>query len=248
MLLLEPPSTVTLYALGGFAPDVDVVTARFPVSAAQLTAKAAVAVPPGGTITVRDGPFATVQFRATPAGDFSQRDGRANPDRLRRASIYGERVAVGVEIRTRSRGAHREAARQRRTIDREGRGRRAARRDRDRLRRPAAHRAVRRHVGESDRVVAGREPAVGGARTVRRDGAARARAPVYGHGVATGLVIARGGGVHREVARRRRRCRDFESIAGRGGKLARAGREPVAGARPIDAQVRERGDPTRRRD
>src|SRR5207244_12420907 len=67
MLLLEPPSTVTLYALGGIAPDVDVVTARSPVSAAQLTAKAAVAVPPGGTITVRDGPFATVQFPATPA-------------------------------------------------------------------------------------------------------------------------------------------------------------------------------------
>ena len=58
---------MTLYALGGFAPDVDVVTARSPVSAAQLTAKAAVAVPPGGTITVRDGPFATVQFPATPA-------------------------------------------------------------------------------------------------------------------------------------------------------------------------------------
>ena len=66
MLLLEPPSTVTLYALGGIAPDVDVFTARSPVSAAQLTAKAAVAVPPGGTVTLSDAPPLTVQLAATP--------------------------------------------------------------------------------------------------------------------------------------------------------------------------------------
>src|SRR5881394_751511 len=113
MLLLEPPSTVTLYALGGFAPDVAVVTARSPVSAAQLTAKAAVAVPPGGTITVRD---ARQHHRATPARDSSQRDGRVDPDRLRLVAIHGERVAIGILTLPRRTRGHREAARQRRTI------------------------------------------------------------------------------------------------------------------------------------
>jgi hypothetical protein len=43
-----------------------VVTVRLPVGATQLTAKAAVTVPPAGTVTVREVPPVTVQLLGTP--------------------------------------------------------------------------------------------------------------------------------------------------------------------------------------
>src|SRR5436305_1182423 len=65
MLLLWAPSTVTVWLLGAFGPDVDVVTVRLPVSAVQVMVKGADTAPPAVTVTVRDGPFVTVQFDAT---------------------------------------------------------------------------------------------------------------------------------------------------------------------------------------
>ena len=48
-------------------PDVLVVTVTLPVSWVQVMENAASTEPPSGTVTVCDGPFATVQFPATPA-------------------------------------------------------------------------------------------------------------------------------------------------------------------------------------
>ncbi len=44
----------------------ELLTVRVPLVAAQLTEKLVVAVPPDGTLTVRDVPPLTVQFPATP--------------------------------------------------------------------------------------------------------------------------------------------------------------------------------------
>src|SRR5438067_2389557 len=49
-----------------FEPLVLVVTVRLPVGAVQLTENDVDAVPPAGTLTVRDGPPLTEQLLATP--------------------------------------------------------------------------------------------------------------------------------------------------------------------------------------
>jgi hypothetical protein len=59
------PSTVTVYPLGTLEPDVLVVTVRLPGGVVQLTEYPTVAVPPEGTVTVREVPPLTVQFEAT---------------------------------------------------------------------------------------------------------------------------------------------------------------------------------------
>jgi hypothetical protein len=61
-----PPSMANVYPVGGFEPVVLVVTVRLPVVAEQVTEKAAVAVPPAGTVTVWDVPPLTVQLLGTP--------------------------------------------------------------------------------------------------------------------------------------------------------------------------------------
>src|SRR5256885_16247542 len=62
------PSTLYAYPSGsGVPPEVLVVTARLPVGGGgvgQLTEKDAVAVPPAGTVTVREVPPLTVQLLA----------------------------------------------------------------------------------------------------------------------------------------------------------------------------------------
>src|SRR5438477_7338134 len=63
----EPPSTVTVYPSGSrLEPDVLAVAVRVRGGVTQLTVKVVVAVPPDGTLTVRDVPPLTVQLPATP--------------------------------------------------------------------------------------------------------------------------------------------------------------------------------------
>src|SRR5256714_12784697 len=62
-----PPSTVTVYPSGSrLEPDVLAEAVRLPGGVTQLTVKVVVAVPPDGTLTVRDVPPLTVQLAATP--------------------------------------------------------------------------------------------------------------------------------------------------------------------------------------
>src|SRR5438105_9624590 len=69
-LWLAPPSTVAVYPSGSrFEPVVLVDTVRLPVvggGAAQLMENDVEAVPPAGTLTVRDVPPLTEQLLATP--------------------------------------------------------------------------------------------------------------------------------------------------------------------------------------
>src|SRR5438309_10036978 len=63
----DPPSTVTVYPSGSrLEPDVLAEAVRFPGGVTQVTVKVVVAVPPDGTLTVRDVPPLTVQLPATP--------------------------------------------------------------------------------------------------------------------------------------------------------------------------------------
>src|SRR5256885_15249256 len=77
------PSTVTVYPSGSrspFAPLVAVVTLRLPVVGpvgAQLTENDVDAVPPAGTLTVREVPPLTVQLPATPEGRKSGVPGKS---------------------------------------------------------------------------------------------------------------------------------------------------------------------------
>src|SRR5438105_14802737 len=69
-LWLAPPSTVAVYPSGSrFEPVVLVDTVRLPVvggGAAQLMENDVEAVPPAGTLTVREVPPLTEQLHATP--------------------------------------------------------------------------------------------------------------------------------------------------------------------------------------
>ena len=61
------PSTVTVYPSGSrLEPPVLVVTRKVPGGVVQFTVKAAVTVPPEGTLTVCGFALVTLQFAATP--------------------------------------------------------------------------------------------------------------------------------------------------------------------------------------
>ena len=63
---LWPPSTVTVYPLGWFDPEVVVVTVRLPVGAVHVTVKLAWPVPLAGTVTDCGFASLTEQFDGTP--------------------------------------------------------------------------------------------------------------------------------------------------------------------------------------
>jgi len=166
-------------------------------------------------------------------------DAAVRRDRLAPAAIHRDRVAVGIDVRARGAGRHRQTAARRAAAHRERRRAGATRRHGDGPRVVPAHAAVPGDARKRHAVIA-RGDSAEGHDPVRGD--RFALASVHGDRVAVGIEIGAGrGGRDREVPRcRGRRATDSEGGGPQDAGHDRHGPWVVAADRAVSRDVRER--------